>query len=65
MIQVESRNSRNIYVVTQYEIGLNVENLRNYNHFNTYFCILTQSEPMEFSKNGIFHSKSVVIIFSK
>ena len=26
---------------------------------------LTQSEPMEFSKNGIFHSKSVVIFFQK
>ena len=26
---------------------------------------LTQSEPMEFSKNGVFHSKSVDIIFSK
>ena len=25
---------------------------------------LTQSEPMEFSKNGVFHSKSVVIISS-
>ena len=24
---------------------------------------LTQSEPMGFSKNGAFHSKSVVIIF--
>ena len=25
----------------------------------------TQSGPMKFSKNGVFHSKGVVIIFSK
>ena len=25
---------------------------------------LTQSEPTEFSKNGVFHSKGVVIAFS-
>ena len=25
----------------------------------------TQSEPTEFSKNGVFHSKTVVITFSK
>ena len=25
----------------------------------------TQSEPMEFSKNGVFYSKSVIITFQK
>ena len=26
---------------------------------------ITQSEPTEFSKNGVFHSKAVVITFTK
>ena len=26
---------------------------------------ITQSEPMEFSKNGVFHIRAVVITFSK
>ena len=49
------------------KIGLNVQNLRNYKHFNTYFSTckqITQSEPTEFSNNGVFHSKGVVIAFS-
>ena len=60
----------NILVFTYvgiHEIGLNVQNLRNYKNINMIFVSickqLTQSEPMEFSKNGVFHSNSVVIFF--
>ena len=39
--------------------------LSNLKHFKTYFVStckqLTQSEPMEFSKNGVFHSKSEAV----
>ena len=43
------------------------QNLRNYKHFNTLFVsickAIIQSEPMEFSKNGILHIKGVVSFF--